>query len=475
MILYILLILILLLLILYTTLHFKYLEEYSNLTLKLDYNKSILFIDNKCTFNIEKYTKKFNNIQIKSTQKNIEQSAVVPIYNMSLYKNSKVLTVLPEEYILVFITEKTVKIDYSTLYIPVDIKNIINIIVNLNKNFKNTKIVTYKTYNKILLKGNIVALCDTLENISHLLNKEVAIVYNVIDYDIDINLLKLYMPYSLYKNINMSIYLKKYNDQNPIKSLLVFNNFIILLSSYENFFDYELYELISNINDINILATNNYYTMYFDYSHITLKFLSKYNNYINTRSNTRSNTNNLQILESYKDDSIIDINENVKGFYDSNKGEFYPINDNLLDFKIVKLVNQHRPEENGVYKIQNNILIKRDNKKLIEDSQFDAGYVCYNEQNTIKGLCKEKWDRPCKTNLECPFYQANKTYPNYRGGCIDGHCEFPLGLERISYRKFDPKTKPTCHSCPVENRSCCDSLKVKDYVFASDDLRKIVL
>lgn len=464
-------IILLILLIIYTTLHFKYLEEYSNLTIRLDYNKNILFIDNKCTFNIEKYIKKFNNMQIKYNQEDKEQLVVVPIYNMSAYKNSKVLTVLPEEYILVFISEKTVKIDYSTLYIPVDVKNIINIIVNLNKNFKNTKIVTYKTYNKSLIKGNIVALCDTLENISKLLNKEVDIIYNVIDYDIDINIIKLYIPNSLYKNINMSIYLKKYNDQNPIKSLLVFNNFIILLKSYENSFDYELYELVSNINDMNILATNNYYTMYFDYSHITLKFLSKYNNYINTRSNT----NTLQILESYKDDIIIDINENVKGFYDSSKSIFYPIDDNLLDFKMVKLVNQHIPEENGVYKIQNNILIKRDNNKLIEDSQFDARYVCYNEPNTIKGLCKEKWDRPCKTNMECPFYQANKTYPNYRGGCIDGHCEFPLGLDKISYRKFDPKTKPICHSCPVENRNCCDSLKVKDYVFPSDDLRKIVL
>jgi len=55
------------------------------------------------------------------------------------------------------------------------------------------------------------------------------------------------------------------------------------------------------------------------------------------------------------------------------------------------------------------------------------------------------WDRPCKENAECPFYQANDRYRNYRGGCIAGYCEVPLGVKRMGFRRYDAGSKPLCH------------------------------
>lgn len=41
------------------------------------------------------------------------------------------------------------------------------------------------------------------------------------------------------------------------------------------------------------------------------------------------------------------------------------------------------------------------------------------------------WDRPCKLDTECPFYDARRG----RGGCDKGgHCEMPLGVDRKSFR-----------------------------------------
>lgn len=117
-----------------------------------------------------------------------------------------------------------------------------------------------------------------------------------------------------------------------------------------------------------------------------------------------------------------------------------------------------------VYDLKTNtILIKTniDNNFTKKDDIFDSRYRCYNNSSyNLKGLCesdfdelgeikpyKTYWDRPCETNKECPFYQKNKNYKNYRGGCIDGYCEFPIGITRLSYRKYDENSIPYCHNC----------------------------
>jgi len=104
----------------------------------------------------------------------------------------------------------------------------------------------------------------------------------------------------------------------------------------------------------------------------------------------------------------------------------------------------------------------------------DDKYHCYNDKTNLnKQLCNMKydfdgnlketiWDKPCENNEECPFFGKNKHHQIERGKCIDGYCELPVGVKRLSYRKYDDSgivNKPFCHN--VEE---CDS--DSDYVFA---------
>ena len=129
---------------------------------------------------------------------------------------------------------------------------------------------------------------------------------------------------------------------------------------------------------------------------------------------------------------------------------------------------------------------------VLNETEFEPLYSCY-QDNTIliQSECVDtvdkvgnpkpvyNWDRPCKINTECPFYLSNKNYPNERGGCNSGYCEFPVGLKRKSYRKYDEtitdSNYPRCHGCDINNdKECCDKqlnnpkYKTPDYKFKND-------
>jgi hypothetical protein len=92
------------------------------------------------------------------------------------------------------------------------------------------------------------------------------------------------------------------------------------------------------------------------------------------------------------------------------------------------------------------------------------------------------WDKPCSKDEECPYYQANKNYPNNRGGCIKGACEVPLGVLTTGYTKFDDRNpyQPFCYRCiDPWDKNCCErqadlikqgnsSLASPDYAFSND-------
>lgn len=111
----------------------------------------------------------------------------------------------------------------------------------------------------------------------------------------------------------------------------------------------------------------------------------------------------------------------------------------------------------------------------LRDGRSHPLYYCVTEPSIqVPEQCRETgnwWDRPCVTNEDCPYFQANRTYRNYRGGCVAGYCEMPLGVERRGFRDASPQSAPVCHGCPLYASGCCADggrSAVSDYAFALD-------
>lgn len=118
-----------------------------------------------------------------------------------------------------------------------------------------------------------------------------------------------------------------------------------------------------------------------------------------------------------------------------------------------------------------------DNKRVDKSTDENVEDIYEVERNfNIKTL--REWDSPCESNEECPFYLKNKNYPNKRGGCVNGYCEFPLGLKRIGYTKYydviNENNHPICDDCEDEDDIyCCekqgadhDNFKGPNYIYS---------
>lgn len=119
--------------------------------------------------------------------------------------------------------------------------------------------------------------------------------------------------------------------------------------------------------------------------------------------------------------------------------------------------------------------------RLVRDPEVeDDKYHCYgDDKNLNKPLCnmpydpfgnikkiRTIWDKPCEKNEDCPFYGKNKHYQIDRGKCINSYCELPVGVKRLSYRKYDDTNninKPFCH-----NTEECNE-KDSDYIFEEEE------
>lgn len=330
---------------------------------------------------------------------------------------------------------------------------------------------------------------------------------NILDYGehIDMEKLQVAFPYARKQNIDFALYFKQF--QGKMDSVKTVISFDVLLHGRgnESMITYELKNILSNLNNPELL---NYYEQYFSLYNIS-------QNYIQTKNNNVSTRFSRQILEQFSPHShgvTFNMNKNIDGFYDSNNKKFI-INSHIIDNipmkvnTVIVLENQIREEENGQYVVEtvkrNLIVMSRLSQYTLatngqdgQDGQFDPRYRCYDNPDIMsKGLCESRfdeigrmkrkqtyWDRPCETNKECPFYQSNKNYKNYRGGCIDGRCEMPVGVKQVAYRLFDPLSQPLCHGCmDISNPYCCEEQKNKekyphlnspDYAFPLDTFER---
>lgn len=306
--------------------------------------------------------------------------------------------------------------------------------------------------------------------------------------DYDIHKLKVMVPYARFDVIDAKqLWGTRVEDEFPIKTSMVID--MVMCTTYFDRFNYERYsyqigQLLENLNTFDVI---NYYTQYIDFVKPTMHYLGRFNKYVQNRDE-------LQILEQFKDQGVVAVkpSNNVIGFYDASKKTFTVLGTSidgifLKNDYTVSLVAQQRPEENGEYTVES---VDERNKEVRlrrlggdsgvddggEDKHFDPRYVCYGDPYVVnKELCNSKfdeigdlkvkrtyWDRPCKNNNECPFYQSNTNYRNYRGGCVDGYCELPLGINRLSFREHDNTSRPLCHGCKQNAPYCCELQKNRD-------------
>jgi len=113
--------------------------------------------------------------------------------------------------------------------------------------------------------------------------------------------------------------------------------------------------------------------------------------------------------------------------------------------------------------------------------QYNNPIFCksYHPEINQKGV----WDAPCQIDNDCPFYKANKNYPNNKGKCNKetGMCEMPMGVIPIGFTKYG-KVEPECYNCSILslNNKCCKkqsediekgnvNYKSPDYIFNNDE------
>ncbi len=281
--------------------------------------------------------------------------------------------------------------------------------------------------------------------------------------DIDINLLKFFLPHCIVSNKDLKLIFNSFHSKSVIHLCMAFNH---VLYSYGNKAPY-LYDYIIN-----------FYTHNHDYINYYHKFYKIHPRTLELLSTT--------IVEPFESIQYIIDTPYEKLFYNHEK--------NLLILKtntklqtiqtddVLELKNQKHKIENGLYQIvqvkHNLIYAKKINySKHNTDDPNDPLYMCYTNPNIkIKGLClspydilgekkqkKDVWDKPCEFDHECPFFQKNKNYLNYRGGCQDGYCEMPMGTNRKGFRYYEGE--PLCHD------NSCDK-NYPDYAFVMDEYER---
>lgn len=147
----------------------------------------------------------------------------------------------------------------------------------------------------------------------------------------------------------------------------------------------------------------------------------------------------------------------------------------MIENKIMNIARDQQFRNHRCYGLVNGV-----NKELVAYNDNPIYCKSFHPEVAQNGV----WDAPCQINSDCPFYQANKNYPNEFGKCdkISGKCEMPIGVIPIGFTKYG-KIEPKCYNCGIDSNDnrCCGKqaenialgkveYKSPDYIFAGDEL-----
>jgi hypothetical protein len=244
--------------------------------------------------------------------------------------------------------------------------------------------------------------------------------------------------------------------------------YVVLNSKYMEYIKYSKY-YISGLNDVDIYRIKAFYP-----------FITE--NYNNVR----------QYFNKQDDDKTYDI-------YLSTQNSLIPtmkytILRDIVSVREIREIREIRGIENfitrldmpedyleGVEKEYDTKLNNKGKYGCYGNSKITSKFECdslYTYDGNIKNYYST-WDKKCSIDSECPYYKSNKKYPNERGGCINGNCEFPVGVKRLGFKKYSDEklNSPLCYECSnTTDYNCCSKLSdIKDgsntnsdYVFEND-------
>ena len=137
-------------------------------------------------------------------------------------------------------------------------------------------------------------------------------------------------------------------------------------------------------------------------------------------------------------------------------------------------------------------LVNGVSKELVQYNDNPIFCKSYHPEINQNGI----WDAPCQVNSDCPFYKANKNYPNEFGKCdkVSGQCEMPLGVIPIGFTRYG-RIEPDCYNCDLDSNDistntnimnsnkCCSkqyedikngkvAYKSPDFIFKNDNLKR---
>lgn len=183
--------------------------------------------------------------------------------------------------------------------------------------------------------------------------------------------------------------------------------------------------------------------------------------------------------------------------------------------KYIRILNVTNLEKRGIFELQNQIALnnldlncidckhkkpeldanKYEKSKIYEQikEQDSKYFTCSTKDTNNERVCASKEilaDNTileagnisrymCVSDYQCPMWRANKNYPNNRGGCVNGICEFPIGLEPKGSTDFNRDSTAVCHSRKTSREPCSSQLSdpklaSPDYAFEGDFNERLI-
>lgn len=200
---------------------------------------------------------------------------------------------------------------------------------------------------------------------------------------------------------------------------------------------------------------------------------------VNLETIGNTTLDNIQNIKPYNfSNQTLNIYRNFPNNPNFNYKNYYRDNDK---HNFLFIPNNNKSIHQDIIKEKKDLIDIRSFKCFRGKYLYSPKEICENDKflNGIKYKKRGIWDKLCKTNQECPFYKANKNYPNNFGGCTNGFCELPINMVNISPRLYSYKSayKPYCYNCRDSTFDCCPTQKnlklypklvTPDYAFPND-------